>query len=296
MAENFTPDNKENTQIAFGLYTAFLFLASAIGFLLMGNQGLFTDNKLVGFYILYIVLNATYIGFSGVFLFMKDLSKNIFVYLHNYEFSWLANNGIITISKTSFYYKVFNNFFYSLLLWHVILSPLLLLQYILPRETALLFMPVSPQVVFPFIAVTTQLFFTIFPASTGETGILAMINSLTATWLFKNNKNKRVAIWLMIFLIPILSGFIWLFVHGFVAQGQELNQRGHYAFGVEQGFLMVLTGSIAGAIALHNLNLLFYAISDIAGQYEFLRIAFPVTILIVWVGTIWLISKLRKKR
>ena len=157
-------------------------------------------------------------------------------------------------------------------------------------------MPVSPQVVFPFIAVTTQLFFTIFPASTGETGILAMINSLTATWLFKNNKNKRVAIWLMIFLIPILSGFIWLFVHGFVAQGQELNQRGHYAFGVEQGFLMVLTGSIAGAIALHNLNLLFYAISDIAGQYEFLRIAFPVTILIVWVGTIWLISKLRKKR
>lgn len=261
----------------------------------MGNQGLFTNNQVLAFYLLYLFLNITYIGFAGTFLFMKNLSSQIFVYLHNFEYSWLENNGITNLSRNSVMYKIFSNFFLSLLFWHIILSPIVLIQFLMPRETAIILLPVAPQLIIPLLGYVSKIFFTIFPASTGETGILALLNSMIQTGLLKITKDKRISAWLGLILITVFSGFAWLIVHGFVSQGQQLNEQSHFYFGAEQGFLMVLTGSIAPAIALHNINLLFYGFLKLVGENELARISIPVVIMIVWVGTIWIIARLNKR-
>jgi hypothetical protein len=292
---NFTPKNKELITTEFGIFTMMFFLATGAGFWLMGNQGTFREEGFLGVFLLFITLNAVFIGFSALFLFFQGQAGRIFVYLHNLDWSWIQNNGAFELEKGTVMYKIFNSFYLSFLFWVIFLSPLLLLQFALPRETAILLLPVVPQIVFPLVLVTAKLFFTIFPASTGETGILAMFNSFISTGIFKALKDKQVSAWVNLIVISIMNGFMWLFVHGAVAQGRELNQLSHFAFGVEQGFLMALTGSSAPAFALHVINLLFWGIQDLVGGNEFIRIGVPVTLFLVWVGGIVLVLRLRKK-
>jgi len=295
--DTYAPDNKTQITIEFGSFIAFFMIATVIGFWIMGNAGMFTDNTLLLYWLLYVILNVVYIGFAGMFIFVKTLSDKLFVYLHNFDFSFIQNNGLFSIPKDNILYKIFKSFWLSLLLWHVLLSPLLLLQFALPRETAILLLPVGRQTVFPIVALLGYIFFNIFPASTGETGILAMLNSLLKTGTLKISKNNRkISTWIAIILIPLFSGFMWLSLHGFVAQGQELNQQAHFVFGVEQGLLMEMTGSVAPAIALHNLNLFYDGIQGYVGQYEFLRFAIPLTIILLWVGMILIYTRLQKKR
>ena len=73
-------------------------------------------------------------------------------------------------------------------------------------------------------------------------------------------------------------------------------EQAHFVFGVEQGLLMELTGSVAPAIALHNLNLFYDGIKTYVGQYEFLRIAIPLTIILLWAGMIMLYTRLNRKK
>jgi hypothetical protein len=243
------------------------------------------------------VLNLVYLGFSGIFMFANVLGGKLLVYLHNYDYSWLNLNGLFQIPKNHPITNIFRSFWLSLLFWHIIFLPLTLIQFALPRETAILFLPVKPQIVFPLIALVSKIFFTIFPASTGETGILAIFNSVLGTGVHKiTGKNKVLAVWLSLFVISAFSGVMWLTVHGFASQGQELNQNSHFVFGVEQGVLMVMTGSIAPAIALHNINLLFYGIIDVVGKYELMRFAIPIVIVLLWIGMFALISGLKKRR
>jgi hypothetical protein len=294
--DDFDPTNKPQIQVEFGIYLVMIFVATGIGFWLMGSQGIFLNNTLLLYWILYLVLNMVYVGFAAMFLFIKTLGGRVLVYLHNLDYSWLQNNGMFKISENTPLYTIFKSFWLSLLLWHIILLPLTLAQFVLPRETAILLLPVKPQTVFPLAALVASIFFTIFPASTGETGILAMFNSLVGTGIFKTLKNKVASAWVALVLLTLFSGGMWLVVHNTVSAGEEINQRSHYIFGAEQGFLMVITGSVAPAIALHNINLLFYGIQDVVGQYELLRYAIPITIVLLWLGTITLVISLNKKR
>ena len=89
---------------------------------------------------------------------------------------------------------------------------------------------------------------------------------------------------------------MWLTVHGFISQGREVDQVSHFIFGCEQGYFMALTGSVAPAFALHNLNLLFYGIQNYVGQYDLLRYGLPITIMVVWFGSMYLLVKLNGKK
>lgn len=294
---DFEPSNKNQILLEYGVYLTLMFVATGVGFWIMGNQGTFTDSKILFYWLLYIVLNAVYVGFSGIFMFAQGLSGKLMVYLHNYDYSWFNLNGLFQIPKNNALYDIFKSFWLSLLFWHILFLPLTLIQFALPRQTAILFLPVKPQVVFPIVILASKIFFTIFPASTGETGILALFNSLISTGGFRLlKKNKAIAVWLLIIIVSAFSGFMWLTVHGFASQGEELSKQSHYVFGVEQGFLMVLTGSIAPAIALHNTNLLFYGIIDVVGKYELLRVAIPIVVLLVWIGMFALIAGINKSR
>ena len=192
--DKYAPDNQTQITIEYAIFLTFIFVATGIGFWVMGNEGLFKNNELLLYWLLYVILNFIYIGFSGMFIFVKALSDKVFVYLHNFEYSFIQNNGFFSIPKNNVAYKVFNSFFMSLLLWHILLSPLLLLQFALPRETAVLLLPVGRQTVFPVVALLGYIFFNIFPASTGETGVLAILNVRYTVTVRKNPMAPKVKI------------------------------------------------------------------------------------------------------
>jgi hypothetical protein len=291
MTEDLSPDNKKVIFSEFGIWIIVLVVLSVLGGFFMGNQGVFAQENFLFYYFLFIVFNLTYIGFIALNFFYPQLKGKILAYFHNYDYSFInlvfepRENGVIA--------KISKSFFLTFLSWHIILLPLLLLQFLFPRQT---FLPVAPNVVFPLIGFFTTIFFTIFPAAPGETGILTVINSLIVTPIFRIFKNKKVGAMIALILISASSGYVWLFFHGFVDQGKQVNQVAHFVFGVETGFLTVFTGSIAPAIALHDINLLYYGILDYVGKYEFARYAIPITAFLLWVSFIYVLYYFNKKR
>ena len=63
---DFRPRNNIQVMTEFGFFLVALGVAVGIGFLLMGNQGLFAEGNTLLFFLLYTILNVVAFGFSGL--------------------------------------------------------------------------------------------------------------------------------------------------------------------------------------------------------------------------------------
>lgn len=276
-------------------YSVFIVLFITLGFGVIGAEGIFQNTQLLIIYLLLTFYNIVFLIYAGIAIFAGRVRQFLIVYLHNFENSWLQNNGVFRLQKGTLIHTILNSFILTFLFSLLVFSPLFFLGFIVPRQTAVLLLPVEPQSIFPIKELGFRLFYRIFPAFSGETGLLAILNSLVSSLIILlfarlGKKTRPVGYWVSLFVVGfLLSGFAWNFVHGTVSAGREFNQVAHFIFGVQQGFLMVLTGSIAPALALHFLNLLFYALNEIIGGIEFFATGFPLLLFLVF-GTITTIS------
>jgi len=289
----FQKEDQAKNVVEFVIYSVSIIMFIVIGFGVIGAQGIFNETQKLLFYLLLTFYNIVFIVYSGLAIFIKGISQNLIVYLHNFENSWLQNNGLFKLKKGGFLYTIFDNFVLSFFFFVLIFSPIFFLGFVVPRQTALQILPVAPQSVFPVQQVTARIFYNVFPAFSGETGLLAILNSLLASLIMLitvkvfGKKSAPIGMWIILFVVGFaVSGFGWNFVHGTVSAGREFNQISHFIFGVEQGLLMIITGSIAPALAIHFLNLLFWVLNDEIGGIEFFRSGFPLLMVIVFASII----------
>ena len=302
---SFQKEDQTKNVVEFVVYSVTVILFIVIGFGVIGAEGIFRETEKLLFYMLLTFYNIVFIVYSGLAIFIKGVAQNLIVYLHNFENSFIQNNGLFKLQKGSLAYTILDNFVLTFLVSLLVLSPIFFLGFIVPRQTAVQILPVAPQSVLPVQQVTARIFYNVFPAFSGETGLLAILNSLVASLIMLltvkifGKKSAPVGMWIVLFVVGFLvSGFAWNFVHGTVSAGREFNQVAHFVFGVEQGILMILTGSIAPALAIHFLNLLFWVLNEEIGGIEFFRAGFPLLMVIVFgsIIAITVIFATRKKK
>lgn len=302
----FAEEDQTKNQIEFVFYTIPIILLIAIGFGVLIQEGIVQNVGKLIIYILYSGYNFVFIAFAAVTIFVRQAKNYVFAYLHNFENSWLQNNGLFKLKKGTFFHTVHSNVILTFIFYLLLFLPAFFLAFAVPRQLAIQFFPVAPQAVFPIKELGFRIFYQVFPAFSGETGLLAIINSIGSSLIILlfaqfGKEAKPIGYWVSLFVVGfLLSGFGWLQIHGIVAAGKEFNMISHFIFGITQGLLMVATGSIAPALAIHFLNLLFYAFNEIIGGVEFLRTGLPLAAFLVIASLITAVTiftnQSRKKR